>query len=70
VNEGDPLTYTVTVSNAGPSDALNVQVTDSLPALRQDYNQIISNSLITTACALDPSRATEQLIVFIDKFYR
>ena len=63
VNAGDPLTYTVTVSNAGPSDTLNVQVTDTLPALQQDFNQIISRILITTACALDPSRATEELIV-------
>jgi uncharacterized repeat protein (TIGR01451 family) len=29
---GTPLTYTVTVSNAGPSDAIGVTVTDPLPA--------------------------------------
>ena len=29
---GNPLTYTVTVTNAGPSPATNVGVTDILPA--------------------------------------
>src|SRR5437870_3876850 len=32
VNAGATLTYTVTVSNGGPSTAANVQVTDNLPA--------------------------------------
>jgi uncharacterized repeat protein (TIGR01451 family) len=32
VKSGDTLTYTVTVDNAGPSDAANVVVTESLPA--------------------------------------
>ncbi|MCH7409817.1 gliding motility-associated C-terminal domain-containing protein [Belliella sp. DSM 111904] len=29
---GEDITYTITVSNAGPSDALNVVVTDAIPA--------------------------------------
>jgi uncharacterized repeat protein (TIGR01451 family) len=32
VQEGQPLTYTLDVANAGPSDAQNVVVTDPLPA--------------------------------------
>src|SRR2546426_12156373 len=32
VNAGATLTYTVTVTNSGPSTAANVQVTDNLPA--------------------------------------
>ncbi len=32
VNAGGTLTYTITVSNAGPSTATNVTVTDTLPA--------------------------------------
>lgn len=32
VNAGSPLTYTIDVANAGPSDAANVVVTDTLPA--------------------------------------
>ena len=32
VTAGETLTYTVTVSNAGPSDAASVVVTDTLPA--------------------------------------
>src|SRR2546427_173778 len=32
VNAGATLTYTVTVTNGGPSTAANVQVTDNLPA--------------------------------------
>src|SRR5207247_8422340 len=31
VNAGATLTYTVTVTNGGPSTAANVQVTDNLP---------------------------------------
>jgi len=44
---GDTLVYTVTVSNDGPSSALNVVVTDTLPA----EVTLIS----TTGCAEDPS---------------
>ncbi len=43
---GDPLVYTVTVTNNGPSDAQNVEVTDVLPA------GVTFNS--TTGCAEDP----------------
>ncbi len=32
VHVGDPLVYTITVTNAGPADAANVTVTDHLPA--------------------------------------
>jgi len=46
---GDTLVYTVTVSNDGPSSALNVVVTDTLPA----EVTLIS----TTGCAEDPSGA-------------
>src|SRR5262249_40643103 len=31
-NVGDPITFTVTLSNSGPDPATNVQVTDLLPA--------------------------------------
>src|SRR5262249_35700527 len=32
INVGDPLVYTVTVTNAGPNNATDVQLTDPLPA--------------------------------------
>jgi uncharacterized repeat protein (TIGR01451 family) len=32
VGEGNNLTYTITISNSGPSDAQNVNLTDTLPA--------------------------------------
>jgi len=32
VFSGDPLTYTITISNAGPSTALNTVITDTLPS--------------------------------------
>ena len=49
VDIGAPYTYTVTVSNAGPSDATNVVATDTLPA---------GVSLVsTTGCAEDPAGA-------------
>ncbi len=44
---GNNLTYTVTVSNAGPSDAANVVVTDTLPAG--------VTFVSTTGCAEDPN---------------
>ncbi|MFB3044425.1 MAG: DUF11 domain-containing protein, partial [Acidimicrobiia bacterium] len=44
---GNNLTYTVTVSNAGPSDAVNVVVTDTLPAG--------VTFVSTTGCAEDPN---------------
>ena len=44
---GNTLTYTMTVSNAGPSDAANVVVTDTLP---------VGVTLVsTTGCAEDPT---------------
>ncbi len=36
VNPNDTLAYTLTVSNAGPSDAQNVLVADALPAMLQN----------------------------------
>ncbi len=44
---GQTLTYTVTVSNAGPSDAVNVVVTDTLPPG--------VTFVSTTGCAEDPN---------------
>ena len=44
---GNTLTYTVTVENDGPDDALNVEVMDTLPA---DVTLVS-----TTGCAEDPS---------------
>ncbi len=35
INPGDTLVYTLTVSNAGPSDAQNVSVTDTFPSSLQ-----------------------------------
>jgi uncharacterized repeat protein (TIGR01451 family) len=44
---GNNLTYTITVNNAGPNDALNVVVTDTLPA---------GVTFVSTAgCAEDPN---------------
>lgn len=31
-NSGDPIVYTITLTNNGPSDATNVEVTDDIPA--------------------------------------
>ena len=46
VNVGNALTYTVTVNNAGPDEAVNVVVTDTLPA---------GVTFVSTAgCAEDP----------------
>jgi uncharacterized repeat protein (TIGR01451 family) len=44
---GQTLTYTVTVNNAGPSDAVNVVVTDTLPAG--------VTFVSTTGCTEDPN---------------
>lgn len=46
VIEGEPFTYAVTVTNNGPSDAVNVQVTDTLPDTVTFVN--------TTGCGEDP----------------
>ncbi len=49
VDVGAPYSYTVTVSNAGPSDATSVVVTDNLPA---------GVTLVSTSgCAEDPNGA-------------
>lgn len=46
---GDQFTYTITVNNAGPSDATNVVVTDNLPA---DVTLVS-----TSGCTEDPTGA-------------
>lgn len=46
VNAGDPLVYTVTVANSGPSTAENVVVTDTLPSGL--------SAVTTSGCAEDP----------------
>lgn len=49
IGPGDPLVYTVTVQNNGPSDAAGVKVTDTLPS----GLSVVS----TTGCAEDPNGA-------------
>ncbi len=51
VTAGQTLTYTVTVTNAGPSDALSVTATDTLPAG--------VSGATTTGCGNDPSGAQQ-----------
>ena len=47
VQQGDTVVYTLTVSNAGPSDATNVVITDNLPS---------GQSLVSSSgCAEDPA---------------
>ena len=46
VIEGEPFNYTVTVDNNGPSEAVNVQVTDTLPGTM--------TFISTSGCAEDP----------------
>ena len=51
---GDPDTYTVVVSNTGPSDATNLSVVDTLPA--QGFTNISSPNLpsgVTFTAATD-----------------
>ncbi len=45
VLSGDSLTYTLTVSNAGPSTAVNVVVTDAVPASLSDVEFSLDNGV-------------------------
>jgi len=48
VGRGDPLSYLITVSNAGPSDATNVMLSDPLPAeLTGPYGATSSQGTVT-----------------------
>lgn len=49
VQQGEAVTYTLSVSNAGPSDATNVVITDNLP-----QGQVLVS---TSGCFEDPSGA-------------
>ncbi|WP_177172490.1 DUF7507 domain-containing protein [Paracoccus alkenifer] len=41
---GNPTVYTVTVHNAGPSEAFDLVITDTLPAEGMRYDEIVSTS--------------------------
>jgi uncharacterized repeat protein (TIGR01451 family) len=43
VAEGDVVTYTISVTNAGPSDALNVVLTDTLPNDVRVFSDTVGN---------------------------
>jgi uncharacterized repeat protein (TIGR01451 family) len=45
VTAGTPITYTITVTNAGPADAVNVQVTDTIPANEKFQSEILGTGL-------------------------
>lgn len=49
---GDNTVYTITVTNAGPSAAENVTVTDTLPATRLSFQSVSSSS---GACPTQPA---------------
>ncbi|WP_154723337.1 DUF7933 domain-containing protein [Ilumatobacter coccineus] len=58
VEPGEPITYTITVSNAGPSDAVNVEVTDLVPAeLTIDEVRPLAQCNQATAVCLVPAIA-------------
>jgi uncharacterized repeat protein (TIGR01451 family) len=48
VTTGQTITYTITVNNNGPSDATNVQVTDTLPAALEFISAQSNNTNIGT----------------------
>jgi uncharacterized repeat protein (TIGR01451 family) len=50
---GNPLTYTITVANAGPDVATNVNLTDTMPS-GTTFNSMIQNTGPTASCSLPP----------------
>lgn len=71
VKEQEPLTYTLTISNAGPSDATDVVVTDTLPISILDYDDDAfaaggsCNPGVPVVCKFDSIEAGRQLTVVI-----
>lgn len=68
VRVGDSLTYTLTISNAGPSVAANVVVTDTLPltvnfSAAPGCNE--SNNVVTCGIATLNSGATETITIVV-----
>jgi uncharacterized repeat protein (TIGR01451 family) len=71
VSPGDPLTYTLTISNAGPSDSSAATVTDALPT---SVTFVSSNppsptctfASATVTCSLGPLAAGASAAVTID----
>lgn len=63
---GDPLTYTISVTNQGPNDANQVTITDTLPVANQvKYNSAKSTPETGSQCYdLNPQR---QLVCTIEK---
>jgi uncharacterized repeat protein (TIGR01451 family) len=53
INAGDPFTYTLTVTNLGTADAVNVRVTDPLPAELNNPQATISTTDGTVSIASD-----------------
>src|SRR5205823_6674727 len=48
---GTPVTYTITVSNGGPSDVLGAHVDDSLPVTLHDATWTCSHSALSSCTA-------------------
>ena len=68
VSPGDPLTYTLTISNAGPSDATSVTVVDTLPSAVTfvSSNPPCSLAGATLTCSLGELAAGGNATVTID----